>query len=293
MPINTNVAVIGCGVMGSAIATRLLERGRSIVVFDLDPEKAGKLAGLGAVAATSAADAAATAATVILSLNNSVIVREAVLGASGVARGAARGTVIVDMSSIDPIATRTLCADTADIGLGWVDAPLSGGAAKALIGKLTVMAGGDQKDFARAKPVLEDLCENLTFMGPSGAGQTTKLINQVLCALQFVAVAEATKLALDAGVDAQRIPAALSGGRADSAILQEFMGKMARNDYSPTGRIDNMVKDLDAVQSLARHTGTVMPMTALCMEIHRLLVSAGHGAADNAAIMRFYDGPRG
>lgn len=293
MPINTNVAVIGCGVMGSAIATRLLERGRSVAVFDLDPDKAGRLTGRGASAAASAADAAATAATVVLSLNNAATVREAVFGVSGVARGAARGTMIVDMSSIDPIATRTLCADAADIGLGWVDAPLSGGAPKALTGKLTVMAGGDQRDFAKARPVLDELCENLTLMGPSGAGQTTKLVNQVLCALQFVTVAEATKLALDAGVDAQRIPAALAGGRADSAILQEFMGKMARNDFSPTGRIDNMVKDLDAVQTLARHTSTVMPMTSLCMEIHRLLVSAGHGAADNAAIMRFYDGPRG
>jgi len=93
-------------------------------------------------------------------------------------------------------------------------------------------------------------------------------------------------------VDAQKIPAALRGGRADSAILQEFMGKMARNDFSPTGRIDNMVKDLVAVQSLAMQTGTAMPLTALCMEMHRLLVAAGLGAADNAALVRFYDGPR-
>lgn len=286
------VALIGCGVMGNAIGTRLLDAGHTLVVFDLDAEKAGKLVALGATGSISAAEAASRADAVILSLNNAAIVREAVFGATGVARGAARGAVIVDMSSIDPIATRTLHADAADLGLRWVDAPLSGGAPKALKGQLTVMAGGEQSDFAAARLVLDDLCENLTLMGPSGAGQTTKLINQVLCALHFVAVAEATKLAIDAGVDAQRIPAALRGGRADSAILQEFMGKMARNDYTPTGRIDNMVKDLDAVQSLARHTGTVMPMTSLCMEIHRLLVSAGLGAADNAALMRFYDGPK-
>lgn len=286
------VALIGCGVMGNAIGTRLLDVGHTLVVFDLDPEKAGKLVALGATAASSAAEAGSAADMVILSLNNASIVREAVFGEKGVARGAAKGTIIIDMSSIDPIATRALYADAADFGLRWVDSPLSGGAPKAVKGQLTVMAGGDQNDFAAAKSVLDDLCENLTLMGTSGAGQTTKLINQVLCALHFVAVAEATKLAIDAGVDAQRIPAALSGGRADSAILQEFMGKMARNDYTPTGRIDNMVKDLDAVQSLARHTGTVMPMTSLCMEIHRLLVSAGFGAADNAALMRFYDGPR-
>lgn len=287
------IALIGCGVMGTAIATRLLQTGNHVMVYDLDPEKMARLVDKGAVAASSAADAAANAGSVILSLNSAPIVRNAVFGDAGVAMGAARGTLIIDMSSIDPIATRKLCADAADLGLHWIDAPLSGGAPKALLGKLTVMAGGDRQDFESAKPVLDFLCENLTLMGPSGAGQTTKLINQVLCGLQFVAVAEATKLAIDAGVDAQRVPAALSGGRADSAILQEFMAKMARNDYSPTGRIDNMVKDLDAAQALARHTGTVMPLTSLCMDIHRLLVAAGHGAADNAAIMRFYDGPRG
>lgn len=286
------IALIGCGVMGNAIGTRLLGKGHKLVVFDLDPDKAGKLADRGAVVAATAGDAAAQAAVVILSLNNAAIVREAVFGTNGVAKGAVNGTIIIDMSSVDPIATRKLHGDAAEIGLRWVDAPLSGGAPKAFKGELTVMAGGDQNDFAAAKLILDDLCENLTLMGPSGSGQTTKLINQVLCALNFVAVAEATKLAIDAGVDAQRIPSALSGGRADSAILQEFMGKMARNDYTPTGRIDNMVKDLDAVQSLARQTGTVMPMTSLCMEIHRLLVSAGLGAADNAALMRFYDGPR-
>lgn len=287
------IALIGCGVMGTAIATRLLETGSQLLVFDLDPERIARLVLLGAQRAPSAAAAAAQATTVILSLNSAAIVRDVMFADRGVAQGAARGTLIIDMSSIDPIATRRLSADAGDLGLRWLDAPLSGGAPKALIGKLTVMAGGEQGDFDAARPVLDQLCENLTLMGPSGAGQTTKLINQVLCGLHFVAVAEATKLAIDAGVDAQRIPAALSGGRADSAILQEFMGKMARNDYSPTGRIDNMVKDLDAAQTLARHTGTVMPLTSLCMDIHRLLVSAGHGAADNAALMRFYDGPRG
>lgn len=287
------VAVIGCGMMGSAIATRLLETGIDLVAFDLDPDKRARLVAKGAREVRSAAEAGSAAASVILSLNSAAIVREVVFGKDGVAQGATPQTLIIDMSSIDPIATRKLHADAGDVGLRWVDAPLSGGAPKALIGKLTVMAGGDQTDFAAAKIFLDHLCDNLTLMGPSGAGQTTKLINQVLCGLQFVAVAEATKLAIDAGVDAQRIPAALSGGRADSNILQEFMGKMARNDYTPTGRIDNMVKDLDAAQSLARHTGTVMPLTSLCMEIHRLLVSAGHGAADNAALMRFYDGPRG
>ena len=151
------------------------------------------------------------------------------------------------------------------------------GAPKALIGQLTVMAGGAAEDFEAAKEVMNDLCGNFTLMGPNGAGQTTKLINQVLCALNFVAVAEATQLALDAGVDAAKIPEAIRGGRADSAILQEYMAKMAAKDYTPTGRIDNMVKDLNGAQDLARLTNTAMPLTAACAEIHRLLTAAGLG----------------
>ena len=220
-------------------------------------------------------------------------VRGIVFGNDGVAGTAKPGTLIIDMSSIDPAATRALAEEAEAKSLRWLDAPLSGGAPKAETGTLTVMAGGREADFAAARAVMDHLCANFTLMGPHGAGQTTKLINQILCALNFVAVAEATRLALNAGVDAERIPDAIAGGRADSAILQEFMGKMARRDETPSGRLDNMVKDLNAVQDLARATGTAMPLTAVCAEIHRLLVAAGLGNADNAALMRFFDGPRG
>ena len=128
--------------------------------------------------------------------------------------------------------------------------------------------------------------------GPAGAGQTTKLINQVLCGLGFMAVAEATQLALDAGVDAAKIPQALKGGRADSSLLQEYLPRFAAKDYRRTGRIDNMVKDLNAVNDLARSTGTSMPMTALCAEIHRMLTAAGLGGEDQAVIMEFFSGAK-
>ncbi len=282
------IALLGAGVMGNAIGSRLLEVGHAVAVFDPDLAKVAALAEMGATAAGSGRAAAAAADFVILSLNSAKIVEAAVFGDDGVAAGARPGTLIIDMSSIDPKSTRTLARRAAEKGLRWVDGPLSGGAPKARIGRLTVMAGGEAGDVADARAVMADLCANYTHMGPAGAGQTTKLINQVLCALNFMAVAEATRLALDAGVDAAAIPKALAGGRADSAILQEFMGKMAAHDYSPTGRLDNMVKDLTAAQDLARATGTAMPMTALVAEIHRLLVGAGLGAADNAALMEFF-----
>ncbi len=282
------VALIGAGAMGGAIGERLLATGNRLFVFDLDKAKVETLVAKGASAAPSAAEAAGAADYVILSLNSAAIVRRAVFGDGGVAAGARPGTLIIDMSSIDPDATRQLAADASDKALRWVDSPLSGGAPKAVVGELTLMAGGEPDDVADAHELLRDVATNYTHMGPAGAGQTTKLINQVLCALNFMAVAEATRLALDAGVDALNIPQALKGGRADSAILQEYLPRFATRDYRRTGRIDNMVKDLNAAQDLARRTHTSMPLTAVCAEVHRLLTAAGLGGEDQAALMEFF-----
>jgi 2-hydroxy-3-oxopropionate reductase len=287
-----NVALIGAGAMGGAIGTRLAETGNSLTVFDLDKDKVADLVAKGATAAASAADAAARSDYVITSLNAPRIVDLAVFGAGGVAEGARPGTLIIDMSSIDPEATRALAARAAEKGLRWVDSPLSGGAPKALIGQLTLMAGGSAEDVADAHKVLGHVASNYTHMGPVGAGQTTKLINQVLCGLNFLAVAEATQLALDAGVDAAKIPQALRGGRADSAILQEYMPRYVSKDYRRTGRIDNMVKDLNGAQDLARLTHTAMPLTAVCAEVHRMLTAAGLGGEDQAALMEYFKGPK-
>ncbi|TPJ12243.1 NAD(P)-dependent oxidoreductase [Mesorhizobium sp. B2-7-3] len=282
------VALIGAGAMGGAIGERLLATGNRLFVFDLDKAKVEVLLTKGATAMASAAEAAGASDYVILSLNSAAIVRRAVFGDAGVAAGAKPGTLIIDMSSIDPDATRQLAADVSEKGLRWVDSPLSGGAPRALTGELTLMAGGEAEDVADAYKVLRHVATNYTHMGPAGAGQTTKLINQVLCALNFMAVAEATKLALDAGVDALKIPQALKGGRADSAILQEYLPRFATRDYRRTGRIDNMVKDLNAAQDLARRTHTAMPLTAVCAEVHRLLTAAGLGGEDQAALMEFF-----
>ncbi|NTE47156.1 NAD(P)-dependent oxidoreductase [Agrobacterium pusense] len=286
------VALIGAGAMGGAIGTRLIETGNQLTVFDLDAEKVAALTSLGAQSASTAAEAASISDVVILSLNSPKIVRIAVFGKDGVAAGAKPGTLIIDMSSIDPEATKELAADAAEKGLRWVDSPLSGGAPKALVGQLTLMAGGSEKDVADAHRVLRHVASNYTHMGPCGAGQTTKLINQVLCGLNFLAVAEATQLALDAGVDAAKIPQALRGGRADSVILQEYMPRYVARDYRRTGRIDNMVKDLNGAQDLARRTNTAMPLTAVCAEVHRMLTAAGLGGEDQAALMEFFSGAK-
>lgn len=286
------LALVGAGAMGGAIGTRFLETGNQLAVFDLDAEKVAALVAKGATAAATAAEAAKGAEATITSLNSSKIVGLAAFGENGIAEGADAGALIIDMSSIDPEATAEYAKMADEKGLGWVDSPLSGGAPKAAIGELTLMLGGAEDHVTRAMSVLSDVASNMTHMGGPGAGQTTKMINQVLCGLGFLAVAEATQLALDAGVDATKIPVALKGGRADSALLQEYMPRFATKDYRRTGRIDNMVKDLNMVNDLVRSTGTSMPMTSLCTEIHRMLTAAGLGGEDQAAVMEFFSGAK-
>jgi 2-hydroxy-3-oxopropionate reductase len=287
----STIAVIGAGIMGSAIATRLLECGQEVRVFDLDASKVAALVAMGAIAAPTVSSAAEDSEFVILSLNHASIVRAVIFGKDGVASVADAQKLLIDMSSIDPAETRGMAQKLAhETGMKWVDCPLSGGVPGALAGRLTIMAGGEAADFERARTVMQHLATNYTLMGPSGAGQTVKLINQLFCAVQFQAVAEAVKLAEAGGVDAAAIPAALKGGRADSAIMQEFMGKFARRDYTPTGRIDNMMKDLDSLQAFALATRTPLPMTGPLIEVHRLLCAAGLGAKDSAEMMRLLDG---
>lgn len=284
------IGVVGNGVMGSAIAARFLATGNQVFVRDHERAKMDALVQTGAVATDSASALTASVDIVIMSLNTADIVEDAVFGDDGIAQTATASHLLIDMSSIDPGRTAQLSERLkAHCGTAWVDAPLSGGAPAAANGALTLMLGGHEDDVARARTVLAHIAANMTHMGESGAGQTVKLINQVLCAANFLAVAEATRLALDGGVDATRIPAALAGGRADSAIMQEYMAKMARLDYTPTGRIDNMLKDLESAQAFAFSMRTPMPLTSLITDMHRMIERAGIGPEDSAAYMKLFD----
>lgn len=286
-----NIALIGAGIMGHAIGTRLLERRHRLTVFDIDAAKVDALVAKGARAVPHPAAAARQSDFVILSLNHADIVSRAVFGADGIASAADATKLLIDMSSIDPAATVEMAARLkAQTGMAWLDCPLSGGVPGALAGKLTIMAGGEPADFERARAVMRDLSANYTLMGASGAGQTTKLVNQLFCALAFQAVAEAVKLAEAGGVDPARIPAALAGGRADGRILQEFMAKFAARDFTPTGSLGNMLKDLDSIQAFALKTRTPMPLTSAVTDIHRILLAMGLGPKDNAEVMRLLDG---
>ncbi|MEO0062761.1 MAG: hypothetical protein RLZZ08_1321 [Pseudomonadota bacterium] len=284
------IGLIGAGVMGSSIGARLIACGCALTFCDPAPAAGADLLAAGAKRAGTPAQAAEAADFVITSLNSAAVVDQAVFGPGGIAEAGGEGALLVDMSSIDPALTAAMAQDLATrCGMGWVDAPLSGGAPAALEGRLTLMLGGTEQDVAAAEPLLALLSARRTHMGPVGAGQTVKLVNQILCANAFLAVAEAVRFAEANGIDAALIPAALEGGRADSRIMQEFMAKMARRDFSPTGRIDNMLKDLETVQASALAGRTPLPVTGLVTELHRMAVAGGLGAADSAEYVRLFD----
>jgi 2-hydroxy-3-oxopropionate reductase len=272
--------------MGSAIARRLIAAGHPVRVYDVRPAAVADLAADGAAPASKPADLAGCP-VVLLSLNTAGIVEEAVFGPGGLLTGEGR-PLIVDMSSIDPAGTRALAGRAAAAGAGWVDAPLSGGAPAARRGELTLMLGGDDADVARAQPVLGALASRVTHLGPPGAGQLGKLVNQVIVGCGFAALAEAAALVRAAGLPAETVLAALTGGRADSALLQEFFTKFAAVDLSPTGRVSNMVKDLEAAREYAVASNVPLPLTTTAAELHRWLVGRRHGASDNAALMLYY-----
>lgn len=280
---------IGIGFMGKPMALRLLDAGYRVTIWGRSAEKLAPVAAAGAEVAASPADVARASDILFTCVSDTEAVEAVVFGDNGIAMGAAAGKILVDMSSIRPDAARDMAARLREeTGMGWIDAPVSGGVPGAEQGTLAVMAGGSEADFETARPVVEHLAGRFTLMGPNGAGQATKLVNQVIVGCTVAVLAEATKLAQDAGIDATRIPQALAGGRADSLTLQQFLPKMATGNFAPESHIRTMLKDLNAVQQQARSTDTPMPMTAMAAELHRLMAARGHGEADGTALMKLY-----
>jgi 3-hydroxyisobutyrate dehydrogenase-like beta-hydroxyacid dehydrogenase len=180
-----------------------------------------------------------------------------------------------------------------ETGMHWVDAPVSGGPPAVRQGTLAVMAGGSAEDFARVSPLIAQYAGRVTYMGAVGAGQATKLVNQALVGAGFMLLAEAINFARRAGIDVEKVPAAIQGGRADSALLQEYWPSMLADGSAVGGRIDIILKDLDMVASVAEQAGAAMPLTRLAGELHRLLTAWGLGNRDNAAVASLYESAGG
>lgn len=264
---------IGLGLMGLPMTRRLIAAGEPVAVWNRAPEKLAAAVAAGARAATSPADVAARASIVFMCLTDASAVEAVALGAGGLATAPGANRIVVDFSSIHPERTRQIAARLhAANGTRWIDAPVSGGSKGAEEGTLAVMAGGEADDIARVAPYVRKMARNFTHMGPLGAGQTTKLCNQVIVGCAMAVLAEATRLAVNAGIDAARLPEALKGGFADSIPLQLFVPRMVGGIHDPPlGHAATMLKDLDTVLDVAKSTLTPVPMASLAAQLFRML----------------------
>lgn len=282
---------IGIGIMGEAMVLRLLESGFPVTAWNREPERLEAVLPQGAVAAKSPAAVAAASDILLLCVLHTDAVREVVFGPGGIATARApAGGVLIDHSTIEPAATRGMAERLArEAGWGWVDAPVSGGPQAAREGRLTIMAGGAETDVARAAPVLAALGARVTHLGPSGAGQTAKVLNQAIVGAGYVAMAEALALAEAAGLDADALPAALAGGHADGSMLQRIFPQMRQRAFEPpAGRARQMLKDLDAVLAFAREHGVALPLVEAATARFAEHVARGEGMSDTASVIRLY-----
>jgi len=287
------VGCIGAGVLGAAIMRRLIQCGYAPAVWNRDRSKLTDLLAAGAVEAASPEQLAKASTFVITCISDGPAVEAVVFGEHGIAAGGSTDKVLIDMSTCAPAHTQQMAQRLAErSGMRWLDAPISGGAPAALEGRMAIMVGGDADAFERARPIWDALARRATLMGPNGAGQATKMINQVLVSTGLAVLAEACAFAERAGIDAAKIPQALAGGRADSSQLQEMFPKMVRSDFSITGRASLMLKDLELIHDLARQVGAPMPVTAGVTELFRKMVADGLGDRDNTEMVNAYRGRR-
>ncbi|WP_439399809.1 NAD(P)-dependent oxidoreductase [Bradyrhizobium sp. PMVTL-01] len=274
---------VGLGLMGTPMTRRLLKAGYQVTVWNRSESKIAPLVEAGARRAMSPRDVMTNAEIVFMCVTDAAAVEEVIFGAEGLSAAAGTGKLVVDFSSIHPDAARDLASRLKDTnGAGWIDAPVSGGTKGAEEGTLAIMAGGDIADVERVRSYVLAMARRFTHMGPTGAGQTTKLCNQVIVGCAMAVLAEATRLAVNAGIDANRLPEALAGGFADSIPLQLFVPRMVQGIHSPPlGHIATILKDLDTVAAVAQTTSTPVPMASLAGQLFRL-AKAAHGADADA-----------
>jgi 3-hydroxyisobutyrate dehydrogenase len=281
-----NVAFIGMGTMGAAMALNILKAGHQLTVHNRTREREEPLARAGARRASSPKEAAKGADIVVTCVSDTPDVEAVVLGENGIIQGARAGAIVVDMSTISPSATRRIGAKLAKKGIRFLDAPVSGGSEGAQKATLTIMVGGDAADVAKTMPVLSAMGKSITHVGPSGAGQFTKAINQVIISGVYLAVAEGMTLGLKAGLDMEKVVQALAGGAAGSWVLNFRSTNMIKNEYPLGFRVRLHRKDVAIATEAARELGVFLPATALVEQIENGLISQGFGDEDMSAMAR-------
>ena len=283
------IGFIGLGIMGKPMAKNLLKAGHTLEVYDIVEAQVKELVAAGAAAASSPKDVAARNDLIITMLPNSPHVKKAVLGEGGVIEGAKPGSVLVDMSSIAPLASLEVAAELAKKGIEMLDAPVSGGEPKAIDGTLAIMVGGKEAVFEKVKDVLLKMGASAVLCGDIGAGNVTKLANQIIVALNIAAMSEAFVLATKAGVDPERVFNAIKGGLAGSTVLNAKAPMVLEGNYKPGFRIELHIKDLQNALDTSHETGTPILLTSQVMEIMQALKVDGKQSDDHGGIIQFYE----
>jgi 3-hydroxyisobutyrate dehydrogenase len=280
------IGVVGLGTMGGAMAANLVRAGFPLAAWNRTAGRTGELDGLGVKIAASPAALAADVDVVVVCVSDTPDVEAVLFAADGVAAGAAAGMLVIDCSTIDPAASRGFAARLAAQGIGFVDAPVTGGSEGARNATLAILVGGEPADVERARPILAAIGRTITHFGPVGAGQAAKAVNQVILAGTYLGVAEGLVLAIKAGLDPEQVVAALSTGAAQSWVLANRSGRMLANDYPLGFRVALHLKDLGIALGIARETGAALPVAALAAQLEAGLVAGGHADDDMSALAR-------
>ena len=283
------IGFIGLGIMGKPMVRNLLKAGNEVVVYDVIQANVDAVVADGAKAAASSKAVAEECKLIITMLPNSPLVKSVVMGENGVLEGATEGTILVDMSSIAPLASQEICKACAEKGVKMIDAPVSGGEPKAIDGTMSIMVGGDEAVFNEVCDILKIMGGDVTYCGEIGAGNTTKLANQVIVALNIAAVSEAFMLSTRAGVDPERVFNAIKGGLAGSTVMNAKVPMITAGNFKPGFKIDLHIKDLNNALDTGHSVGAPLPLTAAVQEILQWLHNNGEGQSDHSAIVKYYE----
>jgi 2-hydroxy-3-oxopropionate reductase len=280
------IGFIGLGIMGAPMAGHLLDAGYTVVTSDHRKPPPQELAAKGLKAVTGHEAVAKAADIVIMMVPDTPQVADVLFGERGVAAGLSKGKLVIDMSSISPIETKEFAKKTNALGCDYLDAPVSGGEVGAKAASLTIMVGGEEGPFERARPVFETMGKNITLVGPNGVGQTTKVANQIVVALTIEAVAEALVFASKAGADPAKVRQALMGGLANSRILEVHGERMIKRSFAPGFRIELHQKDLNLALEGAKSLGVALPNTASTQQLFNACAANGGAREDHSGLVK-------
>ena len=283
------VGFIGLGIMGKPMCKNLIKAGHELVVNTHNPNTLKEMAELGATTVSCGREVAEAVDVIITMVPNSPQVREVALGEGGIIEGGKEGTVLIDMSSIDPTESKAISAELAKKGIDMLDAPVSGGEPKAIDGTLSVMVGGRKETFDKYYDLLKTMAGSVTYVGALGSGNVAKLANQVIVAINIAAVSEALTLAVKNGADPALVYNAIRGGLAGSTVLDAKAPMMMAHNFKPGFRIELHIKDLNNAINAAHATSTSLPLTASVMEMMQALKNDGCGVEDHSALVRYYE----